>query len=401
MTYRFFAVVILLCAAVSVPAQTLRIKKGPDARQVVLNKYDTNYEFHGGRMAVKNGETGKWGFINEQGDKVIDYEWDYKSFAYPRFGGGACLVCKSQRNAYGIPRDKWYVIDDFGGKLPLGYDVVDFAPYSRDGYAIVVKRINDTYSRLMYIDNGGREVFPALSRTVYTRDPECPSEVRPFADGMMAFYDSGKRRWGFVNGSGKIVYRAVFLDVQDFSEGLAAVKVADNGGRWGFVNTAGRMVIPPKFSIEPFPFRDGKASVEKRSGSVVMIDKTGTVVSPEFADIRNFYLGYAYSQQKGKPYLDIVDENFNVVRAQVNGVRLNASNRDGKRPIEFINGYTNWEGGFMLNPIGRRLSFDHRWGEEIDTRHRTEKIIHVKMNSLDGFIDYDGNVVFYFAEEEF
>ena len=47
------------------------------------------------------------------------------------------------------------------------------------------------------------------------------------------------------------------------------------------------------------------------------------------------------------------------------------------------------------------LRFSSDWGESIDVKHRTEKVIHVKLKKYDGFIDYDGNIVFYFAEDEF
>ena len=184
------------------------------------------------------------------------------------------------------------------------------------------------------------------------------------------------------------------------------MKVTENGGWWGFIDVSGKMVIPAKFSKEPYPFREGKASVAKREGGVVMIDKTGTVISPEFEDIRNFYLGYAYAQFKDRRYMDIVDENFNVVRAQLENKMLDPTRRNGE-PIEFINGYSTWAGSsgaslpFLLSPIGKMLRFSSDWGESIDVKHRTEKVIHVKLKKYDGFIDYDGNIVFYFAEDEF
>lgn len=56
---------------------------------------------------------------------------------------------------------------------------------------------------------------------------------------------------------------------------------------------------------------------------------------------------------------------------------------------------------FLLSPIGKMLRFSSDWGESIDVKHRTEKVIHVKLKKYDGFIDYDGNIVFYFAEDEF
>ena len=403
----YVLILTLMLVAQTAGAQSKPISLTENTRKVILNDYDTNYEFHDGLLAVKNGETHRWGFIDEQGNKVVDYKWEYKSFAYPQFGGGACLVCRSQRDGLGIPYYVWYVIDKQGRAIKLNGNVVDHAPYNDDGYAIVVKKLNDTYAKCTYIDSKGREVFPSVAQTVATLDPECPERVRPFSDGLAAFRHIKKRRYGFIDKAGRIVCQPDFLEVQDFSEGMAAVKVEDNGGRWGFIDTSGRMVIPPKFSNEPYPFRDGKASVEKRDGSVVMIDKTGSVVGPVFKDIRNFYLGYAYAQFEGKRYLDIVDENFEIVREQVEGKRLEPRNRKGSCPIEFINGYSTWEGdpGFslplLLSPIGKELRFKSNWGENIDVAHRTDKIIHVKLKEYDGFIDYDGNMVFYFAEEEF
>ena len=41
-------------------AQFTPIRIGENAKKVILNKYDTNYAFHDGLLAVKNDETGKW-----------------------------------------------------------------------------------------------------------------------------------------------------------------------------------------------------------------------------------------------------------------------------------------------------------------------------------------------------
>lgn len=399
----------ILMISVNIPiiAEHLPIKMGESAKQVILNKYDTNYSFHDGLLAVKNGETGRWGFIDEAGNKVIDYQWEYETFKYPQFGGGACLVCKYSRDTYGILESTWYIIDKSGNAIKLKEQILESTPFNKDGYAIVVKRMGATYSKCTYINAKGQEVFPEISQTVMTIAPECPNVARPFSNGLAAFYDIDERRYGFINKKGVVVCPPVFIDVQDYSEGLAAVQVPDNGKKWGFIDVTGKMVIPAKFSNEPYPFREGKASVEKRDGTVVMIDKTGTVISPEFSDIRNFHLGYAFAQTKGKSFLDIVDENFNVVREQVTGFRLDSNKRNGKDPIEFINGYYSWEGNpgfspsYLLSPIGKHLKFKSGFGDLIDVKCRTEKIIHVQSRKFDGFIDYEGNVVFYFAEEEF
>lgn len=402
-----FLITICLVAGIALPvaAQFTPIRIGENAKKVIINRYDTNYTFHDGLLAVKNEETYLWGFIDEQGNKVIDYQWSYKNFGYPQFGDGACLVCKSGRDTWGRT-ETWYIINKQGRAIKLNAKIIDSAPFNKDGYALVVKTVNDRYSKCTYIDRQGREVFPALTQTMLTVGAQCPKEVRPFSNGLAAFYDMEKRCYGFFNKAGKIICPAIYLKVQDFSDGLAAVKVTENGGRWGFIDVSGKMVIPAKFSKEPYPFREGKASVAKREGGVVMIDKTGTVISPVFEDIRNFHLGYAYAQFKDRRYMDIVDENFKVVRAQLEDKKLDPTMRNGK-PIECINGYFTWGSRagffspFLLSPIGKELHFSSNFGESIDVEHRTEKVIHVKLKKYDGFIDYDGNIVFYFAEDEF
>lgn len=145
---------------------------------------------------MKNDETGLWGFIDEQGNKVIDYQWDYKSFGYPQFGGGACLVCKSGRDMWGRT-ETWYVINKQGRAIKLNARIIDSAPFNKDGYALIVKTVNDRYSKCTYIDRQGREVFPALVQTMLTVGAQSPEEVRPFSNGLAAFYDMEKRRYGF------------------------------------------------------------------------------------------------------------------------------------------------------------------------------------------------------------
>ena len=65
--------------ALPAAAQSTPIRIGENAKKVIINRYDTNYAFHDGLLAVKNEETYLWGFIDELGNKVIDYQWSYKS----------------------------------------------------------------------------------------------------------------------------------------------------------------------------------------------------------------------------------------------------------------------------------------------------------------------------------
>lgn len=105
--------------------------------------------------------------------------------------------------------------------------------------------------------------------------------------------------------------------------------------------------------------------------------------------------------------MDIVDENFNVVRSRWKIKRLVPTRQEWRTYCihQWLFHLGRVVPGaslpFLLSPIGKVLRFSSNWGESIDVEHRTEKVIHVKLKKYDGFIDYDGNIVFYFAEGEF
>lgn len=101
---------------------------------------------------------------------------------------------------------------------------------------------------------------------------------------------------GYVDTDGHLVIRlhCGFYDIEDFSEGLAAVK---NDGRWGYIDTSGRVVIEYKF-VEAGPFKLGLAPVRVPNTRVPdlysspelahqwgYINKNGDVIIPPIYDL--------------------------------------------------------------------------------------------------------------------
>ncbi len=62
----------------------------------------------------------------------------------------------------------------------------------------------------------------------------------------------------YVDTTGKQAFEGDFRDASSFSEGLAAVWVADGERQGGYIDTTGRMVIAPQFDVAG-PFRNGLA----------------------------------------------------------------------------------------------------------------------------------------------
>ncbi|MBX9688457.1 MAG: WG repeat-containing protein [Candidatus Obscuribacterales bacterium] len=67
-----------------------------------------------------------------------------------------------------------------------------------------------------------------------------------------------RRRWGFIDSKGKMQVKATYMEVQSYSQGLAAV--LDYLGKWGYIDLNGNYVIPAKF-YDALPFSEGFAAV--------------------------------------------------------------------------------------------------------------------------------------------
>ena len=105
----------------------------------------------------------------------------------------------------------------------------------------------------------------------------------------------GSNRYcGFIKYDGTVVVNPIYLEAQDFSEGLAAVK--DTNNRWGFINTSGKRVfILPANVKEVGDFHEGLCWFrDDESKKVGYIDRTGKkVILPQWDYARDFNDGLA------------------------------------------------------------------------------------------------------------
>lgn len=157
-------------------------------------------------------------------------------------------------------------------------------------------------------------------------------------------------KYGYINKSGKVIIKPQYDNANDFSEGLAAIKVGIN---WGYINRAGKIIIKPKFHIAN-DFHEGLAAVgyEKYQSSVVTktvgyINKQGKfIIKPEslgpyiydFKDglvaILSDSLMCAFKDKSGKVVLNPRKLGYTNI---FDGSCIEFS--EGLLPVEYNNGY--------------------------------------------------------------
>ena len=257
---------------------------------------------------------GKWGFIDNTGNIVVDPQFEYaRSFSE---GFAAVLV-----------GDKYGYIDEIGNIAiePQFTHCLDFS----EGFAGVQidGEEGQIYGNWTYIDTEGNILLdPTFNMTYgfrnglgmvevpdgltisgaityglgegasdresiqvpaygwidksgkYVIEPDKYILAWPFTEGL-AFVQDVSGNQGYIDESGKIVIELGLLALQ-FSEGLAAVL---KGERWAFIDTTGKIVIEPNdFTANSSSmFSDGVAAV-KIDDKWCYINKSGEVViTPE------------------------------------------------------------------------------------------------------------------------
>ena len=135
---------------------------------------------------------------------------------------------------------------------------------------------------------------------------------------------------GFIDSTGYFVIRPQFRSANDFSEGLAAVRI---DGTYGFIDEAGHFVIEPQFDYATF-FHEGLAEVFY-DGKPFFIDRNGNKAFDNyFSHIGAFRNGRAkVSTGLHEGYINktgalVIDTIYERIGQFVNGLALASNYRD-------------------------------------------------------------------------
>jgi hypothetical protein len=159
-----------------------------------------------------------------------------------------------------------------------------------------------------------------------------PNGNEQSSDGLTPIQQNGK--WGYADGSGRIVIKPQFSRAGRFSEGLALVwtggvpltdPVVTSFVKMGYINAAGHWVIHSRFEYYFFDdFSEGLVPFRKQSSKWGYMDRMGKIViRPRFDWAGNFSGGIAPALLDGKcAHVDktgkVIDQSLTILPHQKN-----------------------------------------------------------------------------------
>lgn len=313
--------------------------------EIITPTYEDARTFSEGLAAVKRGD--KWGYINESGKVVIDFQYDR---AYS-FSEGKALVenhIKEDdyvRRCYSIiTLDNKFVQLKYGDRDFCHFDEEIYDTTFYNGYILVPadtpngKFVFDEYGEAFddsaFLPTEGTlakyDHYSAINEDEYvSRYEELGFRgAAPFNQGMapVVFEDqndgSGKY-WNLLKEDGTLWSGPKFYNfyVHDINKSYqlfndnSLASLMNSEGKWGAVNKEGKTILPFQYE-ELRVFTDGVAAFSK-NGKFGFIDIHGNeVINPQFDDTSGFLKGLAVVRQGNTAY--IIDKQGNKVKGSEN-----------------------------------------------------------------------------------
>lgn len=219
---------------------------------------------------------GKWGYINEFGETVIDFIYDdAKSFSEGI--ASVFLICEYDKKGRPLWINKWAMINKTGNLItPYKFSDVE---ESINGLCIV--HLNE------YPQDLFQNIFNSEGKQItafgYTTIP-----IEPFSYGFTRVTDA-QGAWYFIDEFGKNSLNKTFYAARNFSDGLAAVKPGKKLA-WGYLNPQGTMSIEANF-MKVGDFSQGYAFVNKdlkKPGYLIDKAEKGYLKGLELSGISRF-----------------------------------------------------------------------------------------------------------------
>ena len=221
---------------------------------VIDSKFDKVGEFSKDSIAWAIVNVDDVGYINSKGEWLIDPIYDYASnfdpdagVAFVRTKNGDFLLVNRSGELVSLPKEieKVYAFTEGLGRVRLNGNFGQLGFINAKGeYAIEPK-----YSTLKYFENGIALAFDGknwggINKSGETVIPFEFDEIKGPKDGLYTVAKANK--YGFYDANTHMILDPVYAEVRAFKDGYAAVRDAKTL-KWGLINSSGERMFEPKF----------------------------------------------------------------------------------------------------------------------------------------------------------
>ncbi len=264
-------------------------------------------------------------FINNKGEKL---KVEFKDFSLPNvfglgIGGFSDGMARVEVN------DKWGYINTTGATAiqPQFESATDF----ENGYAVV--KINGGWA---VIDKKGTQSEIKIDKL---------KKVREFKNGL-AIFDTEEKKFGYINTEGVVVIEAKFKSVGNFSHGVAWAKNME--GKIGYIDPKGNWTLEPKYdACKDFDPVSGMARVKEVS-EWYYINLKGEPLKMALDKYGDFSEGLCRAFVEGKA--GFIDASGNwVIEAQFDNARDFSANYAAAKKGELW-GLIDRQGNWIIEP---------------------------------------------------
>jgi hypothetical protein len=327
---------------------------------------------------------GKWGYMDEKGKVVIEPQYDGAG----DFSEGLAWVGRGLLRGYINPKGEMVIKPKYGWAADFHSGIA--AVYGHADGQPIGARASDIWgddlqmykpqATCLYIDKTGKVIGSECSPMDFSEGKACyrgicigtdgkriqhdAEDIRPFSDGLAAARKGD--RWGYLDHSMKWVIEPAFHLAEEFSNGLAAVAMAErppsrwagrelmdwlkNGKlKWGYIDSTGKLVIPYQFAAGGAYSEELIPVQLETGGKWGYVDKSGKVViEPKFDYAWRFSEGrgrvlvgekFGYVDKTGKL---VIEPKFDTAWEFSKGLaRVGIGNKEG---------YINHDGKYIWEP---------------------------------------------------
>jgi hypothetical protein len=243
--------------------------------------------FSEGLAAVRIGDdnTGKYGYIDRTGKMVIAPQFDWAL----EFSEGLAKIVIANRDGFIDKSGRIVIVPSFDNALRFHDGVSIVAThYGSKGVGVI-----DATGRMITSGLDGAAEFSEGLALFQIVDPQEAGNQSIGSFSMIqngADYVTPKGRFGYIDKTGKVVIPPEFYgagqfgEAQQFSEGLAALRIGGPTGKYGYIDKTGKVAIPAQFDWAS-KFSNGLAMVSIGTGEMArstFIDKSGTMMAGQF-----------------------------------------------------------------------------------------------------------------------